>query len=76
MTQFLFNPNYPDATNSQKWEQIRLWRSQELNQTDWTQLADSSADKSAWATYRQSLRDLPDSFDLADDVVLPVKPNA
>jgi hypothetical protein len=76
MTQFLFNPNYPDATDSQKWEQIRLWRSQELNQTDWTQLADSSADKSAWATYRQSLRDLPDSFDLADDVVLPVRPSA
>ena len=76
MTQFLFNPNYPDATDSQKWEQIRLWRSQELNQTDWTQLEDSPVIKSAWATYRQSLRDLPDNFDLADNVVLPVKPNA
>jgi hypothetical protein len=76
MTQFVFNPNYPNATDSQKWEQIRLWRSQELNQTDWTQLEDSPVTKSAWATYRQALRDLPDNFDLADDVVLPVKPIA
>jgi len=76
MTQFLFNPNYPNATDSQKWEQVRLWRNQELSQTDWTQLADSSADKTAWATYRQSLRDLPNDFDSADDVVLPVKPTA
>jgi hypothetical protein len=74
MTQFVFNPNYPDATDSQKWEQIRLWRNQELGQTDWTQLADSSADKLAWAEYRQSLRDLPNDFDSADDVVLPIKP--
>ena len=76
MIQFLFNPNYPNATDSQKWEQVRLWRNQELSQTDWTQLADSSADKTAWATYRQSLRDLPNDFDSADDVVLPVKPTA
>jgi len=76
MTQFLFNPNYPNATDSQKWEQVRLWRNQELSQTDWTQLADSSADKTAWATYRQSLRDLPNDFDSANDVVLPVKPTA
>jgi hypothetical protein len=40
-------------------ERIRLWRSRELAASDWTQVADSTADKAAWATYRQALRDLP-----------------
>jgi hypothetical protein len=71
---FQFNPMFPDATDDQKWEQIKLWRSGELSRTDWTQLPDSPADKEAWATYRQALRDLPDDFELADDVVFPTKP--
>ena len=71
---FTFNPEFPDATNEQKWQQIRNWRSGELSRTDWTQLPDSPADKEAWATYRQALRDLPDNFELADDVVFPTKP--
>jgi hypothetical protein len=29
-----------------------------LINSDWTQLPDSPADKQAWATYRQALRDL------------------
>jgi hypothetical protein len=71
---FLFNPEFPDATNDQKWEQIRLWRSGELSRTDWTQIADSPANKEAWATYRQALRDLPANFKLADDAVFPTRP--
>jgi hypothetical protein len=71
---FTFNPNYPDATNSQKWEQIRNWRNAELARTDWTQIADSTADKAAWATYRQALRDLPTQDTLADKIVLPELP--
>jgi hypothetical protein len=72
---FIFNPNYPDATNSQKWEQIRLWRNAELARTDWTQIADSTADKAAWATYRQTLRDLPNQDAVADKIVFPELPN-
>lgn len=71
---FEFNPRYPNATDEQKWEQIRLWRNAELAATDWTQISDSTADKVAWAKYRQALRDLPANFDLANDVVLPEKP--
>lgn len=71
---FQFNPRYPDATNEQKWEQIKLWRNLQLNQTDWTQLPDSPADKEAWAEYRQALRDLPQQGGLADDAVFPSKP--
>lgn len=71
---FPFNPDFPNATDSQKWEQIRLWRSVELKTTDWTQVDDSPVDKAAWAVYRQSLRDLPTIFKKADDVILPVRP--
>ena len=71
---FTFNPNYPDATNEQKWEQIKLWRNFELARTDWTQVADSPADKAAWATYRQALRDLPAQGGLADKAKLPNEP--
>jgi len=71
---FEFNRSFPDATNEQKWEQIKLWRNAELNRTDWTQVADSPADKAAWATYRQALRDLPAQGGLADDAEFPTAP--
>lgn len=71
---FMFNPAYPDATNEQKWEQIRLWRNAQLAASDWTQITDSSADKAAWATYRQALRDLPAQSGLADDAEFPTAP--
>jgi len=38
---------------------IRYTRNQLLKDCDWTQIADCTADKAAWATYRQALRDLP-----------------
>ena len=63
-----------NATNEQKWKQIRNWRNVELSQTDWTQLVDSPVDKSAWSAYRQALRDLPAQGGKADEVELPTKP--
>jgi hypothetical protein len=39
--------------------QIRYTRNQLLKDCDWTQIADCTADKTAWAIYRQALRDLP-----------------
>jgi hypothetical protein len=71
---FIFNPVFPDANNEQKWEQIKLWRNSELARTDWTQIADSPADKAAWAVYRQALRDLPAQGGLADDAEFPSAP--
>ncbi len=71
---FQFNPLFPDATNEQKWEQIKLWRNAELAKSDWTQLPDAPVDKAAWADYRQALRDLPAQGGNAEDAVLPVKP--
>jgi len=71
---FTFNPIYPDATNEQKWEQIKLWRNAELVKSDWTQLTDAPVDKAAWATYRQALRDLPAQRGQAEAAIFPVAP--
>ena len=71
---FTFNGQFPDATDEQKWEQIKLWRNAALARTDWTQVSDSPADKAAWATYRQTLRDLPAQAGLAEEAVFPAQP--
>jgi hypothetical protein len=38
---------------------VRADRNRRLADSDWTQLADAPVDKTAWATYRQALRDVP-----------------
>ena len=46
---------YKDAEQAKA---VRDQRNTKLSETDWTQLADSSADKVVYATYRQALRDI------------------
>jgi hypothetical protein len=41
-----------------QWTVIRAERNKLLAESDWTQLPDASADATAWATYRQALRDI------------------
>ena len=53
---------------------LRFWRDAELFNTDYTQLPDSPVNKSAWALYRQALRDLPESNADVRKIVLPKKP--
>jgi len=71
---FQFILDYPDATDEQKMEQVRNWRNAQLAGTDWTQVADAPVNASAWATYRQHLRDLPANIDL-DNPVIPDPPS-
>ena len=52
---------------------VRAARDRALANSDWTQVADAPVDKTAWATYRQSLRDLPNSNGWPD-VELPTEP--
>jgi hypothetical protein len=68
-----FDYLYPDATDEQKLDQVRNWRNAQLAATDWTQVADAPVDASAWAVYRQALRDLPATINIADPV-LPDQP--
>jgi len=58
----------------QQTQQVRADRNRLLVESDWTQLADSPVDKTAWATYRQALRDLPQQVGFPSDVTWPVAP--
>jgi hypothetical protein len=71
---FLFNPQFPDATNEQKWEQIKLWRNAQLRLSDWTMHTDAPTDKVAWGAYRQALRDLPAQGGDAEKAKFPIAP--
>lgn len=53
---------------------VRAQRNRLLADSDWTQLADSTADKAAWATYRQALRDITAQDGFPWNVVWPTKP--
>jgi hypothetical protein len=56
------------------WARIRHQRNLELTASDWTQLEDSTADKTAWATYRQALRDLPTKNADPKKIKFPTRP--
>jgi hypothetical protein len=55
-------------------KRIRKWRDAELVKSDWTQLADSVCDKTAWAAYREALRDLPATNANPFKIELPIAP--
>lgn len=65
-----------DKKIEEEWKSLRMYRNRLLAQSDWTQLADSQVDKAAWATYRQLLRDIPDTVSLPFFVVWPTPPSA
>jgi hypothetical protein len=47
------------GADTRKAVEVRSERNAKLAATDWTQVADTTADKTAWATYRQALRNVP-----------------
>lgn len=53
---------------------LREKRNKLLQESDWTQVADAPVDRTAWATYRQSLRDLPATAKDIFNPTWPVKP--
>lgn len=60
--------------NDGKASETRTIRNEKLAETDWTQLSDSTVDKSAWAVYRQELRDIPLQSGFPLDVIWPTNP--
>ena len=58
----------------QQFDYVRVVRNAELAASDWTQVADSTADKAAWAAYRQALRDLPSQNADPKKIVFPSRP--
>jgi hypothetical protein len=53
---------------------VRARRNDLLQKSDWTQLSDATVDAVAWATYRQSLRDLPAQSGFPYNVIWPAEP--
>ena len=49
---------YKARKDAEQAANVRTQRTEKLKNCDWTQIADSTADKAAWATYRQALRDI------------------
>lgn len=68
------NRESPAYIAEQKWNEIRSRRNGFLSQSDWTQLEDSKENKEAWATYRQELRNIPQTFLTPESVIWPSKP--
>ncbi len=67
-------PAITTLTDEEKLANIRTKRDALLSACDWTQLSDvvmTDTLKSAWATYRQALRDLPSSITDLDNVTWP-----
>jgi len=53
---------------------VRSVRNRLLAASDWTQVADATADKIAWAAYRQELRDITAQSGFPHSVTWPTKP--
>ena len=56
------------------WSEIRVKRNSLLVSSDYTQMSDFPGDKTTWATYRQALRDLPQTYANAADVIWSTAP--
>lgn len=69
-----FNSNELAEKLNEISQDIRDNRNRMLIESDWTQLPDSPVDKIIWATYRQSLRDIPQQSTFPTQVDWPTKP--
>jgi len=67
-----YNPNQREL--EQEAEKVRTQRDALLKESDWTQVADAPVDQSAWANYRQALRDVPQQEGFPQEVVWPQIP--
>lgn len=60
-----------------RWDKVRIKRNKLLAVCDWTQLIDCPLDagqKSAWSTYRQELRNVPQQLVEPENVTWPTQP--
>ena len=70
--------NEPEAADDTlTWDDIRSKRDSILVSTDWTMTTGATVDQAQWAAYRQSIRDLPQTYKdkTPDDVDWPTQPS-
>jgi hypothetical protein len=65
---------YKATKDAEQAKSVRDDRNTKLTDCDWTQLADSTADKTAWATYRQALRDITTQTGFPWTITWPTQP--
>jgi hypothetical protein len=65
---------YKAMKDAEQAASIRSSRNDKLKDCDWTQIADSTADKAVWATYRQALRDITAQAGFPWTIDWPVAP--
>ena len=66
---------YDELVAAEPLSKLRAERNRKLAETDWTQSRDVTLTNDAdWATYRQALRDITDTYSDLDSVVWPTKP--
>ena len=65
-----------ETTAPDEWliERMRIHRDALLTASDWAMAPDAPTDKTAWAEYRQTLRDLPANWKPAHTVTFPERP--
>ena len=66
---------YKAMKDAEQAASVRNSRTAKLKDCDWTQIADSTADKAAWATYRQALRDITAQAGFPWTMTWPNDPN-
>jgi len=69
--------NTAEAADGLTWDDIRGERDTILQTTDWTMTTGASVDQAQWAAYRQSIRDIPQTYSgkTPDEVVWPTQPS-
>lgn len=84
-TKYILGPVFANAQEQADYEALkdaeqasaaRRERNEKLSACDWTQLADSTADKALWATYRQALRDITKQDGFPWNIVWPTEPTS
>ena len=65
---------YKATKDAERASSVRDERNQKLAACDWTQIADSTADKAVWATYRQALRDVTKQSGFPWTITWPTQP--
>lgn len=76
-TQCIRSWTFTDQDQESSWTHQRAVRDKLIAESDWTQVSDSplsSEKKTEWAAYRQQLRNIPQTYQKAQDIVWPEKP--
>lgn len=66
--------DYKAMKDAEQAASVRSSRSDKLKDSDWTQVIDAPVDQTAWSTYRQALRDIPQQEGFPATVVWPTQP--